>query len=84
MQCVLRDPFLKPQAQDGFKGLKEDLGNMRAAIGRIEKNTLTLIDMSEDHRTELLLTRKVTPSSPSTSLHIPPHPSTSHIISDPY
>ena len=68
MQCVLRDPFLKPQAQDastvvleGFKGLKEDLSDVRAAIGRVEKNTLTLIDMSEEHRSELGRTREVAP-----------------------
>jgi len=65
MQCVLKDPFFTPKQDVStavlkeFEGLKEDLGNMRAAIGRVEKNTLKLIDMSEEHRTELLLTRKV-------------------------
>ena len=42
------------------------LADIDAKLDKIERHALKLVDMNEEHRTELLLTRKVATSSPST------------------
>jgi len=56
MKSVLKEPFFQVQGLDEVK-----LAEMDAKLDKIERHTLKLIDMSEEHRTELLLTRKVCP-----------------------
>ena len=56
MQGVLEEPFFQVQGLDEVK-----LAVMDAKLDRIERHALELIDMSEEHRAELLLTRKVCP-----------------------
>ena len=56
MKSVLKEPFFQVQGLDEVK-----LAEMDAKLDKIERHALKLIDMSGEHRTELLLTRKVCP-----------------------
>ena len=73
MLGVLEEPFFQPLGVDAAA-----VKDINEKVDRIERHALKLIDMSEEHRTELLLTRKVAPSlhitqsllSLSVNLHI--------------
>ena len=56
MKSVLKEPFFQVEGLDEVK-----LAEIDAKLDKIERHALKLIDMSEEHRTELLLTRKVCP-----------------------
>eukprot|EP00964_Phaeocystis_antarctica_P104474 scaffold69582_cov58-Phaeocystis_antarctica.AAC.6 len=57
MSGVLEEPFFQVRGLDEVK-----LADMDAKLDKIERHALKLIDMNEEHRTELLLTRKPLPS----------------------
>ena len=60
MLGVLEEPFFQPMDVNGAT-----VKDINEKVDRIEKHALKLIKMSEENRTELLLTRKVAPASPS-------------------
>ena len=59
MRGVLEEPFFQTMDVDGAT-----VQEINAKVDRIERHALKLIDMSEENLAELLLTRKVAPSSP--------------------
>ena len=54
IEAVLEEPF--------FQALGVDAATLKELNEKVDHIALKLIDMSEEHRTELLLTRKVAPS----------------------
>ena len=51
MEAVLEEPF--------FQALGIDAATLKEINQKVDNIALKLVDMSEEHRTELLLTRKV-------------------------